>query len=41
MGEAHVELVVCEAVPFLEINKKAVENNVDMIIFEPAAKPET
>jgi nucleotide-binding universal stress UspA family protein len=32
MGKEHVEMVVCEGTPFLEINKKAVENAVDMII---------
>jgi nucleotide-binding universal stress UspA family protein len=32
MGEEQVEMVVCEGIPFLEINKKAVENSVDMII---------
>lgn len=27
-----VQVMVCEGVPYLEINKKAVENNVDMVI---------
>jgi len=30
--EKQVEMVVCEGTPFLEINKKAVEKDVDMII---------
>jgi nucleotide-binding universal stress UspA family protein len=28
----HVQMIVSEGVPYIEINKKAVENNVDMII---------
>lgn len=32
MGGERVEMVVCEGTPFLEINRKAVENDVDMII---------
>ena len=36
--EDHVEMVVCEGTPFLEINKKAVENNVDMIIIGSCGK---
>jgi len=30
--DKRVEMVVCEGTPFLEINKKAVEKDVDMII---------
>ena len=36
--EDHVEMVVCEGTPFLKINKKAVENNVDMIIIGSCGK---
>ena len=32
LEEERVEMVVCEGTPFLEINKKAVENDADMII---------
>ncbi len=37
-GEEHVEMIVCEGIPFLEINKKAVENDVDMIIIGSCGK---
>ena len=30
--------MVCEGVPYLEINKKAVENNVDMVIIGSCGK---
>jgi nucleotide-binding universal stress UspA family protein len=33
-----VKMMVCEGVPYLEINKKAVENNVDMIIIGSCGK---
>ena len=32
IGENHVKMIVIEGVPFIEINKMAVENNVDMVI---------
>lgn len=32
MGDDHVQLMVSEGVPYIEINRKAVEKNVDMII---------
>ena len=38
MEEDHVEMVVCQGTPFLEINKKAIENNVDMIIIGSCGK---
>ena len=38
MVEEHVKMVVCEGTPFLEINKKAVENDVDMIIIGSCGK---
>jgi len=38
MGEEHEEMVGCEGTPFLEINKKALENNVDMIIIGSCGK---
>ena len=31
-------MMVCEGVPFLEINKKAVENDADMIIIGSCGK---
>ena len=34
----HVQMMVCEWVPYLEINKKAVENNVDMVIIGSCGK---
>lgn len=34
----HVKMIVCEGVPYLEINKKAVENNVDMVIIGSCGK---
>ncbi len=33
-----VKMMVCEGVPYLEINKKAVENNVDMVIIGSCGK---
>jgi len=33
-----VEAVVCEGVPFLEVNKKAVESNAEMIIMGSRGK---
>ncbi len=38
MEEKHLEMVVCEGTPFLEINKKAIEKNVDMIIIGSCGK---
>lgn len=38
MREEHVKMVVCEGTPFLEINKKAVENDVNMIIIGSCGK---
>jgi nucleotide-binding universal stress UspA family protein len=38
MGKERVEMIVCDGVPFLEINKKAVENDVDMIIIGSCGK---
>jgi nucleotide-binding universal stress UspA family protein len=38
MEKEHIEMVVCEGVPFLEINKKAVENDVDIIIIGSCSK---
>ena len=32
MEGAHIEALVCEGSPFLEINKKAVETDADMVI---------
>ena len=33
-----IEMVVCEGIPFIEINKKAIENNVDMVIIGSCGK---
>ena len=38
MEENHFKMIVCEGTPFLEINKKAIENNVDMIIIGSCGK---
>lgn len=38
VDENHVEMVVCEGTPFLEINRKATEKNVDMIIIGSCGK---
>jgi len=38
LGKERVEMMVCEGVPFLEINKKAVENDADMIIIGSRGK---
>jgi len=38
MGEGHVEMVGCEGTLFPEINKKALENNVDTIIIGSCGK---
>ena len=38
MEDERIEMVVSEGVPFLEINKKAVENDVDMIIIGSCGK---
>jgi len=32
MEDDHVQMMVSEGVPYIEINRKAVENNVDMVI---------
>ena len=32
MDGEHIETLICEGVPFLEINKKAVETDADMVI---------
>jgi nucleotide-binding universal stress UspA family protein len=32
IGIDHVKMIVIEGIPFIEINKMAVENNVDMVI---------
>lgn len=38
MEENHFETIVCDGTPFLEINKKAIENNVEMIIIGSCGK---
>ena len=38
IGEEHVKMIVIEGVPFIEINKMAVENNVDMVIIGSCGK---
>ena len=38
LGKERVEMMVCEGVPFPEINKKAVENDADMIIIGSCGK---
>ena len=38
MEEDHFDMIVCEGTPFLEINKKAIENNADMIIIGSCGK---
>jgi nucleotide-binding universal stress UspA family protein len=32
MDEDHTQMIVCEGIPCIEINKRAVENDVEMII---------
>lgn len=34
----HIQTIVSEGVPYIEINKKAVENNVDMVIIGSCGK---
>jgi nucleotide-binding universal stress UspA family protein len=38
MDEEYVEALVCEGIPFLEINKKAVENKAEMIVMGSRGK---
>jgi len=38
MENDHVQMIVSEGVPYLEINKKAIENNVDMVIIGSCGK---
>ena len=38
MNGDHVKMMVSEGVPYLEINKKAVENNADMVIIGSCGK---
>ncbi len=38
IGDDHVEMIVIEGVPFIEINKMAVENNADMVIIGSCGK---
>lgn len=38
MEDDRIEMMVSEGVPYLEINKKAVENNVDMVIIGSRGK---
>jgi nucleotide-binding universal stress UspA family protein len=38
MENDHVQMMVSEGVPYIEINKKAVENNVDMVIIGSCGK---
>ena len=32
MGGEHIKTLICEGIPFLEINKKAVQKGADMVI---------
>jgi nucleotide-binding universal stress UspA family protein len=38
IGDDNVKMVVIEGVPFIEINKMAVENNVDLVIIGSCGK---
>lgn len=38
MNGDHIKMMVSEGVPYLEINKKAVENNADMVIIGSCGK---
>lgn len=38
MENDHVQMMISEGIPYLEINKKAVENHVDMVIIGSCGK---